>query len=466
MTDNGHRGHRGHKAALAIVDDEVNFSESLKMALEDSFAVSTAHSIREGRELFRQNIPDAILLDIRLPDGDVFSFLGELRELDPMPVIIIMTAYATIDSAVKALKEGAVDYFTKPLDIERLKRELDVYLDNRFLQKKLTALDLEIKRISPSFITSGAGRMKDIVDRAPMVASLHIPILIKGETGTGKEKLAEWIHALSGFKGELVAINCSALPREILESELFGYVRGAFSGAAASKEGLVERADEGTLFLDEIGDLPEDVQSKFLRVLETGVYYKVGDPKEHRVNCRVIAATNRELTDPAARFRADLYYRICGVTFELLPLRERKQDIPLLAAAFVKEANYASGKNVSGLTERAAEQLMKHGWPGNIRELKWCIHRAVAMTSKDVIDEEEIVLSSDPSLKPAAGAGTWRAETGGLAGAVDFKDAIEQLERKYIADALDATGNNKTEAARILNLSVRALHYKIKKYKL
>lgn len=445
-----------YKPYLVIVDDEPNFSESLQMALEDSFNVSVAGSVRGARELLRNGIPDAILLDMRLPDGDGYAFLHELKEADPAPVVIIMTAYATVDNAVKALKEGAVDYFTKPLDIERLKRELNVYLENKFLLKRISALDREIKKIAPTFITSGTGKMKEIVDKVPMVAPLNIPILIKGETGTGKEKLAEWIHNLSGVKGELVAINCSALPKDILESEFFGYVKGAFSGALASKEGLIERAEDGTLFLDEIGELSEDVQAKFLRVLEDGVYYKVGDPREKKVKFRLIAASNKDLTDPANKFRTDLFYRINGITFELVPLRERRDDIPLLITAFIKEANYASNKEVKGLSTKAMEAIMRYLWPGNIRELKWCIHRAVAVASKDIIDLDEISLSSDAFKKAGGGE-----DTSG-----PFKDAVERLEKKYIEDALEAAGNNKTVAARILNISVRVLHYKIKKYRL
>ncbi|HEX8949286.1 MAG TPA: sigma-54 dependent transcriptional regulator, partial [Dissulfurispiraceae bacterium] len=319
-----------HKPYLIIVDDEPNFSESLQMALEDAYAVAKAHSIADAREALRGKSPDAVLLDVMLPDGNGLDFLRELKEAGPATVVIVMTAHATVDNAVAALKEGAVDYFTKPLDIEKLKRELNVYLENKFLQEKVITLDREIKRIIPPFVTSGAGRMKEIVDKAPMIATLNIPALIKGETGTGKERLAGWLHTLSGAAGELVAINCSALPKDIFESELFGYVKGAFSGAVSNKEGLVERAEGGTLFLDEIGELPETVQAKLLRVLEDGVYYKVGDSRERRAKFRLISATGKDLADPANNFRSDLFYRINGITFELPPLRERKEDIPLL----------------------------------------------------------------------------------------------------------------------------------------
>jgi DNA-binding NtrC family response regulator len=447
-----------YKPYLIIVDDEPHFSESLQMAIEDTFKVSTAPSLGSARELLKEKIPDAVLLDMKLPDGNGIDFLRELKVINPMPVVIIMTAYAAIDNAVTALKEGAVDYFTKPLDIEKLKRELNVYLENKFLQKRVIILDREIKKIIPPFVTSGAGKMKEIVDKVPLIASLNIPVLIKGETGTGKEKLAEWIHAISGTTREMVAINCSALPRDIFESEFFGHMKGAFSGAVAYKEGLIERAEDSTLFLDEIGEIPEAVQAKFLRVLEDGVYYKVGDSKERKIRFRLISATNKDLADPANNFRPDLFYRINGITFELPPLRERREDIPLLITTFIKEANNTYNKNVEGVSTKVKEYLMNYTWPGNIRELKWLIHRAVARTSKNLINIDDLSISSEVFKDIPA--------VTDIDYSIPFQEAQERLEKKYIKNALSTANNNKTEAARILGISVRVLHYKIKKYRL
>ncbi len=443
---------------VLIVDDEPNFNESIQIALEDSFDVATSISLGGARESLQAHTPDAVLLDIRLPDGNGIDFLQELKNIDPEPVVIVMTAYVSIGDAIAALKEGAADYFTKPLDLGKLKRELSVYLENRSLQKKITSLDRKIKCIIPPFVTSGEGRMKTIVDKVPMVASSAIPVLIRGETGTGKEKLAEWIHALSGTSKEMVAINCSALPKDIFESELFGHTKGAFSGALAFKEGLVERADGGTLFLDEIGELPEVVQAKLLRVLEDGVYYKIGDPKERRVKFRLISATNKDVSELSASFRSDLFYRINGVAFELPPLRERKEDIPLLVSAFIQEANIIYHKNVTGVSRKLIEYLMHYTWPGNIRELKWFIHRVVAVSSKDVIDVEETSTAPELSKKITG------SEELNINLEVPLQEAIERLERGYLESALAATDNNKTEAARILGISVRVLHYKIKQY--
>ncbi len=442
------------KSSVLVVDDEDNFRESLEMAIEDTFDVSGASSLAAAREYVNKKVPDGILLDIRLPDGNGVEFLQELKLCGRIPVVFIMTAYATVDSAVRALKEGAVEYFVKPFDVEKLKREMTVYLENQLLQKKIDILDKELKIIATPFITSGTGTMKPIIDRVSMIAPLDIPVFISGETGTGKEKLAKWIHALSGQGGEMVAINCAALPKDILESELFGYVKGAFSGAAATKEGLVEKADGGTLFLDEISALPETVQSKFLRVLENGVYYKLGDTRERQVNFRLISATNSDLADPASSFRRDLFYRINGIAFELPPLRERRDDIPLFVSAFIKEANYAYKKQIRGVTSRTMEILVSHDWPGNIRELKWYINRAVAVATGDILDDDITTFQTkSEKIPPAEDAVDY---------SLPFTEAMENLEKKYLIHALALATNNKTEAAKILGISVRTLHYKLK----
>lgn len=444
----------GDKPSLLIVDDEPNFRESLKMALEGMFTVAVAGSVKEAVESLRADSPDVILLDVNLPDGSGIGLFEELRSHDPMPLTLVMTAYATVETAVSALKEGATDYIVKPFDIERLQRELAVHLENRTLHRRIEILDREMSRIVPPFVTTGSGGMKEIAERAQMIAAFDLPVLIKGETGTGKEKLARWIHALSGTKGELVAINCAALPKEIIESELFGYTKGAFSGAVAYKEGLVEKAAGGTLFLDEIGELPETVQAKFLRVLEDGVYYKLGDTRERKANFRLISATNRDLADPAVPFRRDLFFRINGVLFDLPPLRARRDDIPLLVAVLINEANFAYKKEVKELSKRSMKRLLQYGWPGNIRELKWCINRAVALAAGEVADIDDTGFAPE-TVQELPSGGDY---------SLSLDEAIERLEKDYLSHALAEAGNNKTEAARILGISVRALHYKLDKY--
>jgi len=442
------------KARLLIVDDEPNFRESLELALEDRFEVQGVGSLREAAARLRTMQFDALLLDVNLPDGNGVELFRELRATKPAPLVIVMTAYATVDNAVQALKEGAAEYLVKPFDLERLKRELAVHLENRSLHCKVAALDRELSQIKPPFITSGSGGMQVIVERAEMIGPLNLPVLIVGETGTGKEKLAQWLHALAGVPGNMVAINCAALPKDIIESELFGHARGAFSGAVGQKEGLVEKANGGTLFLDEIGELSPAIQAKLLRVLEEGVYYKLGETRERQTTFRLISATNRDLLDPASEFRSDLYYRINGVTLELPPLRERRDDVLLLAAAFIKEANAAYGKAVRELSPKAVKFLLGYDWPGNIRELKWYVNRAVALAKGAIADPEPTaaVANGKPLLPEADDF------------SLPFNEAMDRLERAYLAHALAAAGNNKTEAARILCISVRALHYKLDKF--
>ncbi|MGA2191971.1 MAG: sigma-54 dependent transcriptional regulator [Nitrospirota bacterium] len=445
---------RRYKPSILIIDDEANFRESLQLALEDSYIIRAAANIKSALAAVKESTPDAVLLDVRLPDGEGTDLLSELNKLNPAPVTIVMTAYATLDNAVGALKQGAVDYLLKPIEIEKLKRELDIYLENRSLKKKLTDLDREIQKIAPPFTTTGQGKMKEIVDKARLIAPHDIPVLIKGETGTGKEKVAKWLHSLSGREGDMVAINCAALPKDIIESELFGYARGAFSGAVSNKEGLIEKAEGGTLFLDEVGELSEGVQAKFLRVLEEGVYYKLGETVERKASFRLISATNGEFS---GRFRQDLYYRINGITLELPPLRERREDIPLLISAFIEEADFSYNKTVKNVLPRSLDLLMKYSWPGNIRELKWCISRAVALSVGETIEIDQSMLNS--------GFGDPCTQDDDLTG-VPFKEAMERLERNYIKHALAITNDNKTEAAEYLGISVRALHYKLKKYSL
>jgi DNA-binding NtrC family response regulator len=446
------------KPTVLIVDDERNFTESLKLAIEDAYKVFEAGSLKQAREVLRENIPEAILLDVRLPDGEGTELLQELKKSGRMPVVIVMTAHATVESAIRALKEGSVDYFTKPLDIDKLKRELSVYLENRTLQKRVSALDREIKKIVPPFVTAGSGPMREIVERTPMVAPLTIPILLQGDTGTGKEKMAQWIHQLSGLSGELVTLSCATMPKDIFESELFGYVKGAFSGAAASKEGFIEKAEGGTLFLDEIGELSAETQAKLLRVLESGVYFKLGDTRERKARFRLITATNRDLNNSENKFRQDLYYRINGVVFELPRLQDRTDDIPLLALAFLKESNFAYNKDVKDISERAMAILKRYDWPGNIRELKWCIHRAVATVRKEILEVSDLTLGSPTKRKETEFSDAELPET--------LDGAVAEIEKRYIKKALATAGGNKTEAANILGISVRKMHYKLKQHSL
>lgn len=455
------------KPYVMIIDDEADFNESLEIALEDSYVISSALSLNDARRLLQDSVPDIVLLDIHLSDGDGIAFLPELMGLSPAPIVIMMTAYAAIDSTVEAIKEGASNYFVKPLDIVKLKTEINLYLENRALNKRITALNKELTKIKPPFITSEGGAMKEIVEKVPLVAPLNMPILITGETGTGKERLAEWIHSISGVKGALVSINCSAIAKDLFESEFFGHARGAFSGAVAEKEGLIEQAAFGTLLLDEIGDLKEEAQLKLLRVLENGTYYRVGENKERRISFRLIAATNADFNQANLNFRKDLFYRISGITFHLPPLRNRKEEITLLTNAFIAEANKLYGKNIQGVDLHATDCLMDHRWPGNIRELRWTVHRAVAVASTGMLTLDDISICAI-NIENETSLSCGDEEPGPMPQNTSLKleAAVEELEKRYILEALRLSGNIKTEAAKLLGVSARTLHYKIKSYKI
>ena len=446
-----------------IVDDEDNFAESLAMGLDDMFEVAVANSMAAARRILAEQSVAIILLDVRLPEGNGVDFLQELRALQPNSIIIMLTAHGTVENAVTALKLGAADYFTKPVNIQKLKHELKMLLENQRLQHQVRSLQRQIdKQAKTIFNASLTGAMKQIIERAPLVAPLSIPVLITGETGTGKERLAQWIHALSGQNGELVAINCAALPKDLVESELFGHVKGAFSGAVGSKEGLIDKAVGGTLFLDEIAELSDGVQAKLLRVLESGVYFRVGDTRERRVNFRLVAATHKDLSNPAYGFRADLYFRINGISFQLPPLRDRAEDIPLLVSLFIDDASRSYLKQVTDIDADALAILKRYHWPGNLRELKWVIHRAVAVATGVMLTIDD--LGTSPEIFRSRPMPPADAALPADKPPLTFRSEIAGIERQRIAAAINASGGNKTEAAVALGISVRTLHYKLRKY--
>ena len=443
---------------LLVVDDEVNFASSLALAIEDQYEVTHADSASQMRRMLSRCKPDVVLLDVRLPDANGTELVEEIRKCTDSAVVVMMTAYATVENAVAALKFGAADYFTKPLDIAKLKRELSLLLENRPLQGQVQALRCPARQQAGTITTARTSPMQSILEQVPKIAPLAIPVLITGETGTGKELLAQRIHALSGARGDIVAINCATIPHDIFESELFGHKRGAFSGAHADKEGFIERATDGTLFLDEIGELPDSIQAKLLRVLESGVYFKVGDTREHHIRFRLVAATHKDLTAPSSGFRRDLFFRINGIRFQLPPLRERQQDIPLLAAQFVEEANRDYQKAVQRIAPKAFEALQRYDWPGNIRELKWVVHRAVALARGSILESEDFGASPEifeSCVLPAS------AE---MVIPSDFRKSIARIEQEKIAEAVATCGGNKTEAASRLGISLRTLQYKLRKY--
>jgi len=394
-----------------------------------------------------------VLLDQRLPDADGTEVLKEIKRLSPEVPVIMLTAYGTVKSSVKAMKLGAFDYIEKPYDIEEVKLTIANALKLRMLEEEINHLRLELKeKYALSGIIGKSKAMQDVFRLIKDIAPLDITVLITGETGTGKELVARAIHYNSSrANGPFVAVNCAAIPENLLESELFGYEKGAFTGAVKRKKGKIELAERGTLFLDEIGDMPSELQAKLLRFLEDRTFERLGGEENIKANVRIVAATNQDLTlaIKERRFREDLYFRLNTVTIYLPPLRKRLEDIPLLAEHFVQQYNQNFKKDVKGISPEALSLLMQYDWPGNVRELKHVIERAVALCRGEMVTPKDLALEPKEELGEEI---------------YDLNRILERHEKAAIKKALMQTGYNKTKAAQLLGISLRSLQYKVKKY--
>jgi DNA-binding NtrC family response regulator len=399
-----------------------------------------------------------------MPDIGGLDVIRAIREIDPRCQAVLMTGYATVDTAVEAIKLGAMDYLSKPLDFARLEQLLTAIRDDLDRRRSILALDTDVaKRLEFCGMIGRGPVMQELFGMIRRLAPHVRTALVTGETGTGKELVARALHQIGPRSDRrFITINCSAVVETLFESELFGHMRGAFTGATDNKPGLFELADGGTLFLDEIGELPATVQAKLLRVLELGEVHRVGSLEARRVNVHVIAATNRDLrTEVAAgRFRSDLYYRLNIVEVKLPALRDRREDIPYLTAAFVRETTERLQKPVSGLTPGAERLLASGDWDGNVRELRNVIERACILADEDFITERELAVSMPPpALRPPASSGD--AERS--AQAVADKDLLVTVERDHIQRALVRAGGNKKAAAKMLGLSRRALYRRLER---
>jgi len=441
---------------VLVVDDEPAQLELVAGFLRrQGFEVTEAESGRAALARVEREPVDVILTDQKMPDLSGLELLEAARRITPEVGVLIMTAYGTIETAVSAIKAGATDYLTKPLDLDellhrihRIRERQRLLTENRELREALT------ERHRVEGIIGESGPMQEVLSLVRRVASSDATVLIRGESGTGKELIARAIHYASPrAEGPLVKVNCAALPDSLLESELFGHEKGAFTGAVNTRKGRFELAHGGTLFLDEIGDLPPHLQVKLLRVLQEREFERVGSSHPIAVDVRVLAATHRDLEAlvRAGRFRDDLYYRINVVTIALPPLRERREDLPVLIDHFVTRFAEKNGKKLRGLTREAREALLRYDYPGNVRELENLIERAAVLTRDDVIGLSDLPLTlNDPPPESATGRG--------LVG------AVEALERSMIHDALARAGGVQTRAAESLGISERVLRYKLKKY--
>lgn len=449
------------KPAILVVDDDEVMRQTLSDVLKKrGYAVSTAETGGQTISSIKEHLFDLVLLDIRLPDMDGLDVLKGVKDIESDLMVIVMTAYSDVQTAVMAMKSGAYDYIDKPFELEELKILIQKALETQNLRNEIRQLrrqgkekhqDIEIYGNSP--LIKNVMELIDMISQTPRTS-----VLIQGESGTGKELAANAIHNRSRRANKpLMKINCSAIPENLLETELFGYEKGAFTDAKGTKKGLFELANGGTIFLDEIAEMKSYLQTKLLRILESQNFMRVGGEREISVDVRIIAATNKDLSGlvNAGQFRKDLYYRLKVMVIEMPPLRERGEDILLLANLFIEENNKELGKNVTGVSNAAREYLLNYQWPGNVRELKNIIERAMILSNGNEILPDHLPIELRKGQMSGSGDQ-----------ASDKTDdlALETVEKKHIKDVLVMMDGNKSKAARMLGISRSTLREKLKKY--
>ena len=448
------------KNTILVVDDDLAHRTML-MTLLGGWGYDVAEADDGGKavEAVSEKPFDLILMDIRMFKVSGLEALREIKRFNPAIPVIIMTAYASVETAVKALKEGAYDYLTKPLDFDELKLTIERSMEHSRLKEENRHLRESLAgQFNSQNLIGHSPAMTRLIETMVQVAPSEATVLITGESGTGKEMIAGAMHFNSLRKnGPFVKINCAAITETLLESELFGHEKGAFTGADKRKEGRFRQAEGGTLFLDEVSEMSPAMQVKLLRVLQEREITRVGGDDVIKVDVRVIAATNKDLTREieARRFRDDLYYRLNVVTLNVPPLRERREDIPLIAGHFLTLFAKKNHKSIKGFTPQAMDRLLKNDWPGNVRELMNAVERAVVLSRSEYLGEEEFALVLRGELQ-APEAPDHQTGTG--------EPSLESVEKETILKALETAGGNKSEAARRLGITRRTLHLKLKKY--
>jgi len=463
------------KGQILVVDDESAQREVLRTILSsEGYRVDTAGSAAEALQKTARTRFDLVLTDLRMPGADGLSLVGQLTREDPPTLVILMTAYGSMDSAEQAVKQGAFDYLTKPLEREELLltvgrafERMRLIQENRLLRQQLE------ERFRVEGIVGSHFRLQEVFDKIHRVSNSNSTVLITGESGTGKELIARAIHRHSYRKDRtFVAVSCAAIPETLIESELFGYEKGAFTGAVSRRQGLFEAADKSTLFLDEIGELNVNIQAKVLRVLQEREIRRVGGRESIKVDVRIIAATNRNLEEEVYRgtFRDDLYYRLNVVSINLPPLRERSTDIPQLAERFVARACADAGRPPMAMTTEAMRLLLNYHWPGNVRQLDTVLQRAVLLSDGHKIDYTDLPIEvrfSDLPVHEPGGVGSGEGSEGTYRYPLPPQGInLEEVEREFILQAMEMSGGVIAKAAKLLGLSYRTLQYRLEKFQI
>lgn len=447
------------KGRILIIEDEKSMREVLKILLEEEgYEITAASNGGDGIDYIEKDIFDLVVTDIKMPKADGFEVLRKVKELSPSTIVVMITAFGTTESTIEAMKLGAYDYIYKPFKIDEIRLVIQKAFEKKNLSEELSLLREQVKSsCGLENIVGKSPKMQELFTMIQKIAPSNSTVLITGESGCGKELVAAALHNLSLRKQKnFVAINCATFPEGLLESELFGHVKGSFTGALYNKEGLFELADRGTIFLDEIGEMPLSLQSKLLRVLENGIFRRVGGLSDITVDVRVISATNKDISVAIASgsFREDLFYRLNVVPLNIPPLRERPDDIPLLLIHFLTKFS----SNTKRFSPEALRLLMKYSWKGNVRELENMVERTVLLTDGAIILPENLpeeISKADETRKQLPEI----CDEG-----IDFESIMEQIEKDYLFKALEKAKGIKTEAARLLNLSFRSFRHKLYKY--
>lgn len=439
---------------ILIVDDDKMTRQTLSLALQDSYQTILAKDGKTALTVLREEEIDVVLSDLFMPGMNGIELLEEINRLPEKPPVIFITGQGTVETAVQAMKLGAYDYVTKPVNIDRLCLTIEKTLETKRLKEENILLKEKIKENFPDLSLIGESpAMQKIKELAGQVAATSATVLIEGESGTGKELITNIIHYNSPVAhGPFIKVNCAAFAEGVLESELFGHEKGAFTGAVAAKKGRFELADNGTLFLDEIGEMPAAIQVKLLRFLQEQTFERVGGTKTLKVRVRIISATNRNLAEMirSGTFREDLYYRLRVVKIEMPPLRERREDIPALVASFVRKFSHLHAKPISRVADEVMQLILHYHWPGNIRELMNCIESSVVMTR-----DETITIDSIPEYLTYTGNGGEPESKEGM---------LQEMERQLISEVLQKTAGDKVRAAKMLGIGLRTLYRKLDRW--